>query len=414
MTRPRRTGISYVENDSDRSVTFFKRRSGLYKAAADLSTLTGARIAIALESEIGKMSSFGTPSAGPIIDSFLSGNILVDPSANEEQKVEITHMQNEVFVVEREKYMEDRRKQETSARAKEIQETSRKAKLVYGKVEDLSVQELNEMVCDLSQIKQEINDGCRPQQPSYQLEVGQLSSSSSLSQIQMPPRRLPWTPRQPSFHLPRSSWSRPQPSSLMPQHPLVVEPQVQMMLSPIETYQNNYNTQPGIHINGNIPQPFSQSFLVSALPPPPPPPPSSSAQITFCNEFPPPSSSHELPTPLPKQTELHPTKQYENHASAQDITIDHSFVNYQWPSPIPFNEPYYDISLYGMNLNLGGHGDYGGQAAGEHDMPGPSGLHQHGYDCPYMNFLGSFSSGECPADYSAGNNLGDMGPLGDS
>ena len=212
MTRPRRTGISYVENDSDRSVTFFKRRSGLYKATADLSTLTGARIAIALESEIGKMSSFGTPSAGPIIDSFLSGNILVDPSANEEQKVEITHMQNEVFVVEREKYMEDRRKQETSARAKEIQETSRKAKLVYGKVEDLSVQELNEMVCDLSQIKQEINDGCRPQQSSYQLEVGQLSSSSSLSQIQMPPRRLPWTPRQPSLHLPRSSWSLPQPS----------------------------------------------------------------------------------------------------------------------------------------------------------------------------------------------------------
>ena len=87
MTRPRRLGISYVENDSNRSVTFFKRCSGLYKAAADLSTLTGARIAIALESETGKMSSFSTPSAGPIIDSFLSGNISVDPSVNEEQKV---------------------------------------------------------------------------------------------------------------------------------------------------------------------------------------------------------------------------------------------------------------------------------------------------------------------------------------
>jgi hypothetical protein len=443
MTRPRRSGISYVENDSNRSITFFKRRAGLYKAAADLSTLTGARIAMALESEIGKMSSFGTPSAGPIIDSFLSGNIPVDPSVNEEKKGEITHLQNEVFMAEKEKYMEDRRKQETSARAKEIQETSRKAKLVYGKVEDLSVEELNEMVHDLSQIEQEINDGRHPQQPSY-IEVGgsrdpflgRLSSSSSRSQIQMPPRRLPWTPRQPSLHLPRSSWSLPQPSrsqssllnpsllpsaqaqprplfqhNLMLQYPSVVEPQVQMMLSPTETYQHNYNTQLGMHINGNMSQPFSQSFLTSALPPPPP---SSSAQITLCNEFPPPSSSHEPPTPLPKETELHPVEQSENHASAQDITIGHSFVNHHWPSPISSNEPFYDISLYRMNLNLGGHGDYGGQAVGEHDMPGPSGLHQQGYDYPYRNFLGSFSSGECPEDYGPENNLGDMGCLGDS
>ncbi|RLM84539.1 hypothetical protein C2845_PM04G02140 [Panicum miliaceum] len=176
MTRPRRSGISYVENDSNRSITFFKRRAGLYKAAADLSTLTGARIAMALESETGKMSTFGTPSAGPIIDSFLSGNIPVDPSVNEEKNGEITLLQNEVFMAEKEKYMEDRRKQETSARAKEIQETSRKAKLVYGKVEDLSVEELNEMVHDLSQIEQEINDGRHPQQPSY-IETAILAPS---------------------------------------------------------------------------------------------------------------------------------------------------------------------------------------------------------------------------------------------
>ncbi|PVH63393.1 hypothetical protein PAHAL_2G020000 [Panicum hallii] len=393
MTRPRRSGISYVENDSNRSITFFKRRAGLYKAAADLSTLTGARIAMALESEIGKMSSFGTPSAGPIIDSFLSGNIPVDPSVNEEKKGEITHLQNEVFMAEKEKYMEDRRKQETSARAKEIQETSRKAKLVYGKVEDLSVEELNEMVHDLSQIEQEINDGRHPQQPSY-IEVGgsrdpflgRLSSSSSRSQIQMPPRRLPWTPRQPSLHLPRSSWSLPQPSRSQ-----------SSLLNP--------SLLPSAQAQ---PRPLFQHNLMLQYPSVVEP------QITLCNEFPPPSSSHEPPTPLPKETELHPVEQSENHASAQDITIGHSFVNHHWPSPISSNEPFYDISLYRMNLNLGGHGDYGGQAVGEHDMPGPSGLHQQGYDYPYRNFLGSFSSGECPEDYGPENNLGDMGCLGDS
>ncbi|RLM86232.1 uncharacterized protein C2845_PM04G02120 [Panicum miliaceum] len=219
----------------------------------------------------------------------------------------------------------------------------------------------------------------------------------------MPPRRLPWTSIQPSLQLPRSSWSLPQllrsqpsllnpslpPSaqaqprplfqhSLMPQHPSAVQPQVQMMLSPTETYQHNYNTQLGVQINGNISQPFLESSLISTLPPPPSP----SAQNTFYNEFPPPSSLQQPPTPLPIESELYPAEQYENHASAQNFTAGHPFANHQWPSPIPYNELYYDISLYGMNLYLGGNGDYGGQAAGEHDLPSPSGLHQQAYDCP--------------------------------
>ncbi|CAN6181152.1 unnamed protein product [Urochloa humidicola] len=165
------------------------------------------------------MSSFGTPSASPIIDSFLSGNALMDPFVDEEQNANITLLQNELFKVEKEKSMEDSKTKETIARAKEIQETSRKAKLVYGKIEDLSVEELNELVHDLSHIEKEVNDRLHPQQPNYQLEVGGsrdssrkwLSSSPSpSSQIQMPPRRLPWTPIQPSLKLPRSSWSLPQ------------------------------------------------------------------------------------------------------------------------------------------------------------------------------------------------------------
>ncbi|CAL5091542.1 unnamed protein product [Urochloa decumbens] len=403
MTRPRRSGISYIENDNNRSITFFKRRAGLYKTAADLSTLTGARIAIALESESGKMSSFGTPSVGPIIDSFLSGKALVDPFVNEEQKVEITLLQNEIFKVEKEKFMEDRRVKETIEEAKKIQETSGKAKLVYGKIEDLSVEELNELVHDLSQIHQEINDRLRRQQPSYQLEVGgsrdpflcRLSSSSSHSQIQMQPRRLPWTPiEQPSLQLPRSSWSLPQLSSRC--HNTLVQSHEQMMLPSTESYRYNYNTQ-GVHINGNISQPFSQSTLISALPPPPP---SSSTQMTFYNEFPPPPSSQQMPIPLPIEAELHLLEQPENNTSTQDfIPVGHPFANHRWPSPIPSNEPYCDINLYGLNLYLGDHGDYGVQGSSEHGMPSPSGLHQQAYDdSPYRNFLGSSEEEESPGN----------------
>ena len=66
--------MRFIEDGRDRSLTFFKRRSGLFKAASDLSTLTGTRVAMVLESEHGKFSSFGTPEASPILDAFLLGS----------------------------------------------------------------------------------------------------------------------------------------------------------------------------------------------------------------------------------------------------------------------------------------------------------------------------------------------------
>jgi hypothetical protein len=145
MTKGRRSRISYVEDDWDHSIIFFKRRSGLYKTAADLSTLTSTRIAIALESESGKMSSFGTPSAGPIIDYFISGKAPVD---DEEQHAGVTLLQNKVFMAEIKKFMQDKRTKDTTARAKDIQDALGKSKLSYGKIEDLSVDELVHYLID--------------------------------------------------------------------------------------------------------------------------------------------------------------------------------------------------------------------------------------------------------------------------
>jgi hypothetical protein len=63
-----------------------------------------------------------------------------------------------LFQVEKAKTMEDKRKDENMARAKEIQETSRFSKFVYGSIEDLDAHDLFEMYRELSRIKQEIND----------------------------------------------------------------------------------------------------------------------------------------------------------------------------------------------------------------------------------------------------------------
>jgi hypothetical protein len=85
--------VRFIEDDRDHSLTFFKRCSGLFKAASDLSALTGARVAMVLESETRKFSSFSTPKAGPIVDSFVSGNAPIDSDTSEEDKARITSLQ---------------------------------------------------------------------------------------------------------------------------------------------------------------------------------------------------------------------------------------------------------------------------------------------------------------------------------
>jgi len=271
--RPRRTGIHYVENDIDRSFTFIKRRDGLFKSAADLSILTGAKVAVVVESEREKMFAFGTPLAGPIIDYFLSGNV-EGPIPNEVQKANTISLENKLVRLGNLKDVQDRRMRVSMARSKEIQETSKIAKLVYGEIDDLSVDELNELLHGLTRINQEIEDQVRA------------------SQIQVPPRHLPWTSVQPPLQIPRSSSAIPEPSwlqssllnsttlrspqappvpplqhSLMPQHPWVAD----MLPLPNEAHQYNDHSQQLV-INGNPSGHFwLPSLLSSVLPPPPPP-----------------------------------------------------------------------------------------------------------------------------------------------
>ncbi|KAG2259588.1 hypothetical protein Bca4012_055730 [Brassica carinata] len=51
--------IKEITEDSKRHVTFSKRRRGLFKKAAELSVLTGAKIAVVTFSKCGRIYSFG-------------------------------------------------------------------------------------------------------------------------------------------------------------------------------------------------------------------------------------------------------------------------------------------------------------------------------------------------------------------
>ncbi|CAD6226945.1 unnamed protein product [Miscanthus lutarioriparius] len=89
--------------------------------------------------------------------------------------------------------MEDKRTKENTARVKELCVTSRKAKLVYSKVEDLNVEELSELLLDLSRVQREINDRLPPQQPSNQLENPSFTQQHSLKTMQASETSLPLT-----------------------------------------------------------------------------------------------------------------------------------------------------------------------------------------------------------------------------
>ncbi|XP_052289921.1 agamous-like MADS-box protein AGL61 [Citrus sinensis] len=63
-----------IENENDRMIAFSKRRSGIYKKASELATLTGAEIGIVVFSPSGKPFSFGHPSLEAVANRFLGLN----------------------------------------------------------------------------------------------------------------------------------------------------------------------------------------------------------------------------------------------------------------------------------------------------------------------------------------------------
>jgi hypothetical protein len=64
--------IKKVEKESNRYVTFSKRKNGLFKKATELSTLCGAEIAVIVFSEHRKLFSCGQPDVDKVLDRYLA------------------------------------------------------------------------------------------------------------------------------------------------------------------------------------------------------------------------------------------------------------------------------------------------------------------------------------------------------
>uniref|UniRef100_A0A2P2LGX4 MADS-box domain-containing protein n=1 Tax=Rhizophora mucronata TaxID=61149 RepID=A0A2P2LGX4_RHIMU len=65
-----------ISKESNRQVTFSKRKNGLFKKASELSTLCGAETTVIAFSPGQKVFSFGHPSVEMVVDRYISGNPL--------------------------------------------------------------------------------------------------------------------------------------------------------------------------------------------------------------------------------------------------------------------------------------------------------------------------------------------------
>ncbi|PNT77107.1 floral homeotic protein GLOBOSA [Brachypodium distachyon] len=156
--RERRLGVQYIGDNRARDITFYKRRSGLFKSATDLHSLTNARVAVILETDNGRMHSFGTPFADPIVDAFLSRDPPIEPLTDQATTDRITLLQSEVARLDMENTMEVSKAKLTTKRVKEIQDENpgMGVNLLLARKEDLNLEDLTKLFNELSCVEQNI------------------------------------------------------------------------------------------------------------------------------------------------------------------------------------------------------------------------------------------------------------------
>ncbi|KAG2590018.1 hypothetical protein PVAP13_5NG313900 [Panicum virgatum] len=352
----------------------------------------------------------------------MRGGVPTESDTSEEQKAKITNLQNELFQLEKDKAMADKKQKENMVRIKEVQETSRTAKYAYGKEEDLDATELYEMYRKLTWVMQEIKDYCSPSLlRDNHVEAGDRLRDPSLlqprwwrslaSQCAPPPNYSPLSLSQASFQqhpwsstshpvLARSGSSLPNPLMLpSQQHPLAPRtPSSILRLQappPKEAYPYNYHIH-GLGINGNNSHPFSL-FPVSSSPPQP-----SSLQTPPSNGSSPPLLSPQLSSPPHLDESLEFSFNPQNYNFVQP---PHNYANASSPL-IPSHQPFYSSSL-GLNDDLENTVGNGGQTCGGHGKGFDLSTTQQGHGGAGV-MLESSAAGESSGAGNTGSNLGDF------
>ncbi|KAK6937046.1 Transcription factor, MADS-box [Dillenia turbinata] len=96
-----RLPMEMIQNTAARSVTFSKRKDGLFKKASELATLCNADVALVAFSPSGRPFSFGSPSLRTVLNSFAHGASpppidFIAQEASSRRSQELTNVLNDI------------------------------------------------------------------------------------------------------------------------------------------------------------------------------------------------------------------------------------------------------------------------------------------------------------------------------
>ncbi|XP_074314682.1 agamous-like MADS-box protein AGL62 [Silene latifolia] len=150
-----------MEKDSNRQVTFSKRRSGLFKKASELCTLCGAEAAIIVFSPGKKAFSFGHPNVEVVLNRFMfSGPPSKPASANQQpilearQNLNVKDLNMELTLMNSRIEIEKKKGEELS----EVRKAKAKENNLWWDVpiEELDMEQLQHFQAQLDELKQHV------------------------------------------------------------------------------------------------------------------------------------------------------------------------------------------------------------------------------------------------------------------
>ncbi|PWA93042.1 Transcription factor, MADS-box [Artemisia annua] len=143
--------IKKIEENNSRQVTFSKRRNGLFKKAAELCVLTGAKIAIIVNSPGGRVFAFGHPNVDALINTYLANE---KNNVDVEVDMSLPALQTNEF---NQHYAEVSRELELEKRRKDMIPEKSSSEFWFNEpIDGLDVAELEQYLSSLQELKRKV------------------------------------------------------------------------------------------------------------------------------------------------------------------------------------------------------------------------------------------------------------------
>ncbi|KAL3339830.1 hypothetical protein AABB24_028437 [Solanum stoloniferum] len=174
----RKIAIKPIANQNSRHVTFSKRRLGLFKKASELCILTGAEIAIMVQSlKRQRLFTFGHPSADAVINRYLTGKSEEEgeKSAGDDQFNYVQQSNEYYSQICRELEAEKKVKEEIVIdESKMVNDGSNNGGFWWNEsTDDMGIEEVEKFMCALEELKKKVNMRCD--------ELSMINGSSSMA-----------------------------------------------------------------------------------------------------------------------------------------------------------------------------------------------------------------------------------------